>query len=143
MRIIPTEGFRGTIFLGISRRKILRAISRFGNPELSFINSLATHCGYADHHYGVTHESLANYVTAVTGNNWGTNGDNPTQRSDHANLADQLTAHRLTWKGYMESMPSAGFEGTWYPDNLPAGRQAEPDAARCTLRHQTQPVPAL
>lgn len=92
-----------------------------GNPALPYINHLIAAYGYDDHYYGVTHESLANYVAFLTGSNWGTNSDDPTQLFNHTNLVDQLQAHHLSWKGYMESMPTAGFKGYWYPDNEPAG----------------------
>ncbi|MBX5467273.1 MAG: alkaline phosphatase family protein [Firmicutes bacterium] len=107
------------------------------NPALPYINQLIKTYGYADHYYGVTHESLANYVAFLTGNNWGTNSDDPTQQFDHTNLVDQLEAHHLSWKGYMESMPSVGFTGYWYPDNEPPGTSPSvtPPNALYALKH--------
>jgi hypothetical protein len=34
---------------------------------------------------------------------------------DGQNLVDQLEAHHLTWKAYMQSMPSVGFTGEYAP----------------------------
>ncbi|AEJ38334.1 putative phosphatase / Phospholipase C [Sulfobacillus acidophilus TPY] len=108
-----------------------------GNPALPYTNHLIRTYGYDNNYYGVTHESLANYVAFLTGNNWGTNSDDPTQQFNHTNLVDQLEAHHLSWKGYMESMPSVGYTGYWYPDNLPAGTSPSvtPPNALYALKH--------
>lgn len=92
-----------------------------GNPNAPFINQLVQRYGYENNYFGVTHVSLPNYVAAISGNNWYSNSDDPTQSFPHTNLVDQLTAHHISWKGYMQSLPSAGWQGYWYPDNLPAG----------------------
>lgn len=95
-----------------------------GSPQAPYINSLIKQYGYEDNYFGVTHVSLPNYVAAISGNNWYTNSDDPTQTFDHTNLISQLDAHNISWKAYMESMPYAGYTGNWYPDNLPAGTAA-------------------
>ena len=92
-----------------------------GNPSDPFVNQLIATYGYDNNYFGVTHVSLPNYVAALTGNNWYSNSDDPTQMFDHRNLVDQLNTHRLTWKAYMQSIPYPGFTGYWYPNNLPAG----------------------
>ncbi len=94
------------------------------NPQLPYINQLIQSYGYENNYYGVTHESLVNYIASITGNNWGSNSDDPTQVFNHTSVADQLIAHRDTWKGYMQSMPYPGYAGYWYPDNLPVTASA-------------------
>lgn len=108
-----------------------------GNPQLPYINYLANTYGYDNNYYGVTHESLANYVAFITGRDWGTHSDNPTQQFNHTNLVDQLAAQHLSWKGYMQSMPSVGYKGYWYPDNLPASAAPSqtPPNALYALKH--------
>ena len=108
-----------------------------GNPNLPFINHLINMYGYDDNYFGVTHESLANYVAFLTGSNWGTHSDDPTQEFNHTNLVDQLQAHGITWKGYMESLPAPGFTGYWYPDNEPSGTApaVTPPNALYALKH--------
>ena len=81
------------------------------NANTAYIRSLAQQYGLARDYYGVTHPSLPNYVAAISGSNWDSNSDDPAQRFDHQNLVDQLEAHGVSWKGYMESMPSAGYSG--------------------------------
>ena len=92
-----------------------------GNPNAPFINQLMKTYGYDDNYFGVTHVSLPNYVAAISGNNWYSQSDDPTQVFNHTNLVDQMVARHISWKGYMEDLPYAGFQGYWYPDNLPAG----------------------
>jgi len=41
---------------------------------------------------------------------------------DAKNLVDQLEAHGLTWKAYMQSMPSVGFTGEYYPTTTVQGK---------------------
>jgi hypothetical protein len=38
-------------------------------------------------------------------------------------LVDQLEAHKLTWKAYMESMPSVGYTGEYYPVDTVGGKK--------------------
>lgn len=92
-----------------------------GSSNAPYINQLINTYGYDNNYYGVTHTSLPNYVAAISGNNWASFNDDPTQMFNHTNIVDQLVAHHISWKAYMESMPSVGFTGYWYPDNLPSG----------------------
>ena len=91
--------------------------SVIGNANAPYINSLADEYGLATNYYGVTHPSLPNYVATISGSNWFSNMDVPTQTFDHRNLVDQLEEHHIGWGAYMETMPSAGFTGTQYPAN--------------------------
>jgi hypothetical protein len=85
------------------------------NPNTTFIQSLAQNYGLATKYYGVTHPSLPNYVATISGSNWGSNSDDVSQADDgyfnHLSLTDQLNAADISWKGYMDSMPSAGYSG--------------------------------
>jgi phospholipase C len=87
------------------------------NPDTAFIQSLAGDYGLETDYYGVTHTSLPNYVAATSGSTWGSNTDDEAQANDgyfnHTNLADQLDAAGVSWKGYMESMPAVGYTGNY------------------------------
>lgn len=74
------------------------------------INAMARAYGSATHYDAVAHPSEPNYVAIVGGSTFGIHTDGPfTQNSvDAPSLASQLQAARLTWKGYYESIPSAG-----------------------------------
>jgi phospholipase C len=91
--------------------------SVIGNPAAPQLSALAKKYAYAANYYGVTHPSLPNYIAITSGNNWYSNSDDPAQRFDHVNLVDQLEAAHVSWTAYMESMPSAGFTGAYYPAN--------------------------
>lgn len=108
-----------------------------GNSYAPYVNQLINTYGYDNNYFGVTHDSLANYIAAISGNNWYTYSDDPTQIFNHTNLVDQLVAHNISWKAYMESMPNPGFTGYWYPDNEPSGTSPSttPPNALYALKH--------
>jgi len=89
--------------------------SVLGDVNAPYMNSLAQQYAVAENYYGVTHPSEPNYVAAISGSNWFTNDDNPANRFNHTNIVDQLEAQHLSWGAYMESMPSAGYTGDFYP----------------------------
>jgi hypothetical protein len=91
--------------------------SVLGDANAPFINELAKRGAVAANYYGVTHPSEPNYVAAISGSNWWSNNDDPNNRFDHTNLVDQLEAKKRTWGAYMESMPSAGYTGDYWPDS--------------------------
>jgi len=103
-------------------------LSIVGNPNAPKITRLAFDNAYGSAYYGVTHPSLPNYVAMTSGNNWYSNSDDPTQRFDHRNIVDQLEERGMSWKAYMQALPSAGFSGNFYPT-------ADPDAALYVIRH--------
>jgi phosphatidylinositol-3-phosphatase len=87
------------------------------NSNTTFIRSLAKGYGLETNYFGVTHTSLPNYVAVTSGSTWGSNADDEAQADEgyfnHLNLADQLERAHVRWKGYMESMPSAGYTGNY------------------------------
>ena len=82
-----------------------------GNPAMPAINALAHRYALAGDDHGVAHPSLPNYVALISGGTWGSHSDDPSQTFDHPTLAGQLEAAGLTWKAYMQGLPSPGFEG--------------------------------
>ncbi|MFN2527328.1 MAG: alkaline phosphatase family protein [Candidatus Baltobacteraceae bacterium] len=90
-------------------------LSIVGNPNAPRITQLALSNGYAAAFYGVTHPSLPNYIALTSGNNWYSNSDLSTQRFSNRNLVDQLEGSGISWKAYMQSLPSAGYTGDFYP----------------------------
>lgn len=60
-------------------------------------------------YHAITHPSLPNYLDLFAGSDYGITTDCDPSTSCHStarNLADNLEARGLTWKAYMESMPS-------------------------------------
>ena len=91
--------------------------SVLGDQNAPYINSLAGSYAVAENYYGVTHPSEPNYVAAISGSNWFINNDDPNNRFNHTNIVDQLEAKKLTWGAYMESMPSVGYTGDFWPSS--------------------------
>jgi phospholipase C len=106
--------------------------------DAPYLNQIAESYGIATHYFGVTHPSLPDYLAAISGSFQGIWDDciagagvtcapqafgsqlTSQEASQAANtphmfagqtLVDQLEAHHLTWKAYMQSMPSVGFTG--------------------------------
>ncbi len=87
------------------------------NPKASAFNRMADSYGLATLYYGVTHPSEGNYVAMIGADDYGIRDDNPYREHqiNSPSLVDQLEAAGLTWKGYFQSMPAPGYEGTCYP----------------------------
>jgi len=92
------------------------------NANTTYIQSIANTYGLATDYSGVTHTSLPNYVAVSSGSTWGSNADDESQADqgyfNHLSLFDQLSQAGLSWRGYMESMPSAGYTGNSTTDGL-------------------------
>lgn len=88
-----------------------------GNPAAPTINNLAAAYGYASQYYGVTHPSGPNYVAMLGGGTFGVASDNPYWLFDvrQPSLMSQLDKAGLSWKGYFQGMPYAGYQGYCYP----------------------------
>ena len=93
-----------------------------------YLNSLRSRGVFADHYFATGHASLDNYVAMMSGQ-----PANPLTSSDclavnfwtcvqpqsalagGRNFADQLEDAHLSWKGYMDSMPSPCFHADYDP----------------------------
>ncbi len=90
-----------------------------------YITSLGNSYARATNYHAVLHPSLPNYLSLYGGSNYGITTDCNPSSSCHVNavsLADNLEAKGLTWKGYMESMPSPCFlttSGNYAPKHNP------------------------
>ncbi len=90
-----------------------------------YITSLGNAYARATNYHASIHPSLPNYLDLYGGSNYGITTDCSPSTSCHinaVNLADNLEAKGLTWKGYMESMPSPCFltdSGNYAPKHNP------------------------
>jgi hypothetical protein len=82
-----------------------------GNPAAPHLNALAREYGNATQFYAETHPSEPNYVAMVGGDTFGIQDDAP-HTIDAPSIATQLEAAGLTWKDYLESIPSPGSLAT-------------------------------
>ena len=90
-----------------------------------YITQLGNSYARATNYFAVTHPSLPNYLDLYGGSNYGITTDCQPSSSCHVNavsLADNLEAKGLTWRAYMESMPSPCYltsSGTYAPKHNP------------------------
>jgi phospholipase C len=90
-----------------------------------YITSLGKAYSRSTNFHAITHPSLPNYLDMYAGSNFGITTDCSPSTSCHVaahNLADNLDAAGLTWKGYMESMPAPCYlttSGNYAPKHNP------------------------
>jgi acid phosphatase len=90
-----------------------------------YITSLGNAYTRATNYFAIEHPSLPNYLDMYGGDNYTITTDCSPSLScqiNATNLADNLDAKGLTWKGYMESMPSPCYltsSGTYVPRHNP------------------------
>jgi hypothetical protein len=82
-----------------------------GSRDAPFVNRLATRGALATHSYAVTHPSLPNYLALTGGATFGIADDCTDCHVAQRNIIDQLEARGLSWRAYMEGMPSPCFRG--------------------------------
>ena len=79
-----------------------------GRPAAPYLNSLARQSAVAANYHSITHPSLPNYLALTGGSTFGLSGsDCLTCSVSHRNLIDELEAAGISWKAYMEDLPSA------------------------------------
>jgi phosphatidylinositol-3-phosphatase len=86
-----------------------------GNPNMPYLNGLASANSLATQYYADAHPSLPNYFMLTVGEGTsitGTEGDSYTGTVTQDNVVRALTAAGKTWRSYAESLPSAGYLGT-------------------------------
>jgi len=87
-----------------------------GSAEAPYINSLVAEYGLAGNYTAITHPSLPNYLALTGGSTFGLSTDCTDCFQNAPNIAvDRLVPAGLTWRGYMESIPSPAFVGDDYP----------------------------
>jgi hypothetical protein len=83
-----------------------------GNPAAPYISSLASQGANFTNSHGIAHPSQPNYLALYSGSTQGITSDScPHTFAGVSNLGSQLVAAGLTFAGYSEDMPSAGFTG--------------------------------
>jgi hypothetical protein len=89
------------------------------NPNAPIINALAEDYGLATNYHGTSDPSEPNYVAILGGSDFGITSDDPYyfpgQSFDAPSLMSELKHAGLTWKGYYQGMPYAGYRGFCFP----------------------------
>lgn len=98
------------IFMIVDENKSYERV--MNGEDAPTIAAFAKEYGIATHFYAETHPSEPNYVAMVGGATFGIADDAPFSAPGHTvdapDLATQLQAARLSWKGYYESLPEPG-----------------------------------
>jgi len=83
-----------------------------GAAQAPYLNELAGRGALLTDAHGITHPSQPNYLAMFSGSTHGVRDDScPRDIAGTANLGSQLAGAGLTFTGYSEGMPSAGYRG--------------------------------
>jgi phosphatidylinositol-3-phosphatase len=82
-----------------------------GSSSAPYFNALAGQGAKFTQSYAVTHPSQPNYIALFSGGTQGVTNDDCPKNFSKGNLGQQLIAGGFSFKGYSESMPSAGYTG--------------------------------
>ena len=82
-----------------------------GRRTAPYENALARRYAFASRHFALRKPSLPNYLGLTGGSTFGITTDCTDCSVAGSNLVDQLEAARITWKAYMEGMPTPCFRG--------------------------------
>jgi hypothetical protein len=82
-----------------------------GDPHAPYVNRLARRSALATEFYGIRHPSLPNYLALIGGSTFGIDSDCTGCSVQARNLVDQLEAHHISWKAYMQGMPDPCYLG--------------------------------
>jgi phospholipase C len=109
-RIDPTQtGFTHVVILVMENREYTNIIGNTG--KVPYINALANRYALADKFYGTTHPSLPNYLALLAGSTFGVTTNCLDCHFPDRSLVDQLEEAGISWKAYMDGMPSPCFTG--------------------------------
>jgi acid phosphatase len=106
----PVPRFSHVVILVMENKNYSAIIGQPG--EAPYINKLATGGAVFSNSYAVAHPSQPNYLALFSGSTQGVTSDNcPQNFKNVPNLGAELIGSGLTFAGYSESMPSAGYTG--------------------------------
>jgi hypothetical protein len=82
-----------------------------GAKPTPYINGLARRYALATRMFAVRHPSLPNYLALTGGSAFGITSDCTDCAVRRTSLVDQLSAAHISWRAYMEDLPSPCFSG--------------------------------
>jgi phosphatidylinositol-3-phosphatase len=82
-----------------------------GSVAAPYVNALARRYGTMTGSFAIAHPSLPNYLALTSGSTQGIESDCTDCRVSARNIVDQLEAARISWKAYLEDVPSPCFLG--------------------------------
>ena len=85
--------------------------SVIASRDAPYINALATRYGVATAAYAQAHPSLPNYLELISGSAQGVSDDGSQHSFAGPTLVDQMAQNGISWRAYMEGMPTACYTG--------------------------------
>jgi phosphatidylinositol-3-phosphatase len=85
--------------------------SVIGSGRAPYVNALARRYGSMPNSYAIAHPSLPNYLALTSGSTHGIESDCTGCGVRARNIVDQLETARISWKAYLEDVPSPCFLG--------------------------------
>jgi hypothetical protein len=82
-----------------------------GNRKAPYFNALAETYGLAVNYHAITHPSLPNYLALLGGSTFGIDSNCTKCHVDAPTIVDRLEDAGISWKAYMEGVPSPCFKG--------------------------------
>jgi hypothetical protein len=82
-----------------------------GSAKAPYLNELIRTSGLATRFYGTQHPSLPNYIALTGGSTFGIKGDCKHCHIEATNLVDQLEGRGVSWKAYIDDMPTFCYGG--------------------------------
>jgi phosphatidylinositol-3-phosphatase len=82
-----------------------------GKSSARYVNGFARKYALATNFYGVSHPSLPNYLALTGGATFGISSDCTSCHVAGKNLVDEFESAGISWKAYMEGMPTRCFKG--------------------------------
>jgi hypothetical protein len=87
--------------------------SIIGSSDAPYLNKLAERTVLLTQEYAVAHPSLPNYLALIGGSTFGISSDCTDCNIGKRNLVDQFERTGISWKAYMQSMPSPCYTGAF------------------------------
>jgi hypothetical protein len=82
-----------------------------GSPAAPYVNRLARRYGLARQSFAIRHPSLPNYLALTSGSTQGISSDCTECGVSSANIVDQLEGAGISWRAYLEDVPTPCFTG--------------------------------
>ena len=103
-RAAPTPSPPAHIVVIVMENKEYDSI--IGSSDAPYLNKLANQNVLLTEAYAVSHPSLPNYLALTGGSTFGITSDCTDCNVKGKNIVDELEGHGISWKAYMQSMPS-------------------------------------
>ena len=84
-----------------------------GSREAPYLNALAKRYAFPSHFYALQRPSLPNYIGLTSGSTFGLDHNCTDCSFPYRNIIDQLERARISWKAYMQAMPTPCFRGPY------------------------------